>query len=92
MVPSDNRPLSLYIPLPSRSSTKRPNLIVGVSARNGLVEIDDQGKGGGREARAKLVERGADLEGARLPDDIGRLIKAASAIIASYTVQADIFR
>jgi hypothetical protein len=42
----------------------------------GLTEIRDEGKGEGREGRAKVVERGVNAEGARLVDDVIRLMKA----------------
>jgi hypothetical protein len=76
LVATLDRPLSLHIPLPSRTSLKRLSLIIGVSPMTGLTEIRDEGKGEGREGRAKVVERGVNAEGARLVDDVIRLMKA----------------
>jgi mediator of RNA polymerase II transcription subunit 14 len=80
LLASERRPLSLHIPLPSRAASKRLSLIIGVSALTGLMEIEDEGHGEGREGRAKLVERSVNLEGGRLGDDIGRLMKAVSSV------------
>ncbi|OCF71301.1 hypothetical protein I204_07928 [Kwoniella mangroviensis CBS 8886] len=73
---TSSRPLTLRIPLPSRQRIS--SLLIGVSAYNGYIEIEDDGSIGD-EARANRVElatKSINDGKTRLVDDIGRLTVA----------------
>lgn len=77
-----SRPLALRIPLPSHY------LDVGISARTGLIEIEDNGSED-RRARAKLATVAINEQKSRLLDDVGRLITAVRHGSKSAVADAD---
>nr|XP_019048596.1 hypothetical protein I302_02368 [Kwoniella bestiolae CBS 10118]OCF27526.1 hypothetical protein I302_02368 [Kwoniella bestiolae CBS 10118] len=70
------RPLTLRIPLPSRQRIS--SLLIGVSAYNGYIEIEDDGSIGneGRANRVEMATKSINDGKTRLVDDIGRLTVA----------------
>jgi mediator of RNA polymerase II transcription subunit 14 len=78
---SIDRPISLHMPLPSR--TKSASLVVGISARTGLVEMEDEGAKEGvgseeRRVRVRMVLAGVNEGRTRIMEEIGRLMVAVS--------------
>jgi mediator of RNA polymerase II transcription subunit 14 len=83
LVESDSsaRPVTLQVPLPSR--TKSVSLLVGVSARAGLIEIEDEGAREGaaseeRRMRVRMTMASVNEGRTRIADDVGRLMIAVS--------------
>ncbi|RSH89438.1 mediator complex subunit [Saitozyma podzolica] len=81
LVESDSsaRPVTLQVPLPSR--TKSVSLLVGVSARAGLIEIEDEGAREGaaseeRRMRVRMTMASVNEGRTRIADDVGRLMIA----------------
>ncbi|WWC85678.1 uncharacterized protein L201_000544 [Kwoniella dendrophila CBS 6074] len=74
--PTSPRPLILRVPLPSRQ--KISSLLIGVSAYNGYIEIDDDGCTGNeaRSTRVEMATKSINDGKTRLVDDIGRLTVA----------------
>nr|XP_019014394.1 uncharacterized protein I206_00476 [Kwoniella pini CBS 10737]OCF53175.1 hypothetical protein I206_00476 [Kwoniella pini CBS 10737] len=74
--PTSSCPLTLRIPIPSRQNVS--SLIIGVSAYNGHIEIEDDGSIGNevRAERVELAMKSINDGKTRLVDDIGRLTVA----------------
>ena len=73
---SEDKPLCLRIPLPTRQ--KSSALTVAISSLTGLIEVEDEGATDIRVGRAKITSSNVNENRSRLLEDLGRLITAVS--------------